>query len=64
MDAENILKENITYGENNDLNNELDEMKLDRLSSIVAGGESKQYLGKEYQMSDIDKMTPEQINKL
>ncbi|CAC5414946.1 unnamed protein product [Mytilus coruscus] len=38
--------------------------KRERLSSVVAGGNSKQYLGKELQLSDIDKMTPEQIDKL
>ncbi|CAC5423392.1 unnamed protein product [Mytilus coruscus] len=38
--------------------------KNERLSSVVAGGNSKQYLGKELQLSDIDKMTPEQIDKL
>ena len=37
--------------------------KRERLSAIVAGGGSKQSL-KDLQMSDIDTMTPEQINKL
>ena len=43
---------------------EIQEKKRERLSAIVAGGISKQYLGRELQMSDIDKMTAEQINKL
>ena len=43
---------------------EIQEKKRERLSTIVAGGKSKQYLGRELQMSDIDKMTTEQINKL
>ena len=43
---------------------EKQDIKRERLSSIVAGGGSKQYLGKELQISDIDNMTPEQINKL
>ena len=41
-----------------------EDIKRERLSAIVAGGGSKQYLGKDLQMSDIDTMTPEQINKL
>ena len=41
-----------------------DETKRERLLSIVAGGGSKQYLGKDLQLSDIDTMTSEQINKL
>jgi hypothetical protein len=40
------------------------ELKTERLSAIIAGGGSKQYLGKDLSMSDIDTMTPEQINKL
>ncbi|CAG2243493.1 unnamed protein product [Mytilus edulis] len=38
--------------------------KTRKIISVVAGGSSKQYLGKELQLSDIDKMTTEQINKL
>ena len=62
MDAEELLK-NI---EGDDLileDTEL-ETKRERLAAVVAGGRSKQYLGKAYQLSDIDAMTPEQINKL
>ena len=40
------------------------DTKLERLSAIVAGGGSKQYLGREFQLSDIDDMSAEQINKL
>lgn len=60
MNAEELLNENNTC----DQNNEHNETKRERLSAIVAGGGSKQYLGKDLQMSDIDTMTPEQINKL
>jgi hypothetical protein len=63
LDAEEILKEsdqNIKRDQNNDHGGK----KRERLSSLVAGGGSKQYLGKDLQMSDIDTMTPEQINKL
>lgn len=60
MNAEELLNENNTC----DQNNEHNETKRERLSAIVADGGSKQYLGKDLQMSDIDTMTPEQINKL
>ena len=38
--------------------------KRERLSAIVTGGGSKQYLGRELQLSDIDEMSAESINKL
>lgn len=60
MDAEELLKNS----EGDFENNEVDETKRERLSAIVAGGGSKQYLGKDLQLSDIDTMTSEQINKL
>ena len=37
------------------------ESKRERLSAIVAGGGSRQYLGREVQLSDIDKMSTELI---
>ena len=40
------------------------ESKRERLSAIVAGGGSCQYLGREVQLSDIDKMSTEEISKL
>jgi len=52
MNAEELLKD---QGE---------ETKRERLLAIVAGGGSKQYLGKDLQMSAIDEMSFEQINKL
>ncbi|CAC5410531.1 unnamed protein product [Mytilus coruscus] len=62
MNAEELLSENIV--ENINIDDDKQEKKNERLSSVVAGGNSKQYLGKELQLSDIDKMTPEQIDKL
>ena len=38
--------------------------KRERLSAIVAGGGSRQYLGRELQLSDIDEMTPQEVDKL
>ena len=40
------------------------EIKRERLSAIVAGGKSRQYLSKDLQISDIDAMTTEEIDKL
>ena len=55
MDAAEILNQNQIQNI---------EIKRERLSAIIAGGGSKNYLGKDLQISDIDTMTPEQINKL
>ena len=70
MNPEELLQD-ISHDLSKDLSddhtNQKDEkqdIKRERLSAIVAGGGSKQYLGKELQISDIDNMTPEQINKL
>ena len=40
------------------------DSKRERLSAIVAGGGSKQYLGRELQLSDIDNMAPQEVDKL
>ena len=59
MDAAEILKS----GESSEAGHD-EETKRERLSAIVAGGGSKQYLGKDIQLSDIDSMKTEEINKL
>ena len=65
MDAEELLKDNdLQTNYESDVEDDKTETKRERLSAIVAGGSSKQYLGKDLQMSDIDTMTSEQINKL
>ncbi|CAC5378303.1 unnamed protein product [Mytilus coruscus] len=62
---EELKKRNIRkIVENINIDDDKQEKKRERLSSVVAGGNSKQYLGKELQLSDIDKMTTEQIDKL
>ena len=38
--------------------------KRERLSEIVAGGGSKQYLGRGFQFSDINGKNPQQVEKL
>lgn len=59
MNAEELLQDI-----ESDVEDDKQETKCERLSAIVAGGGSKQYLGKDLQLSDIDTMTSEQINKL
>ena len=69
MDAEELLKDldnnksNLNSYET-DVEDDKQEIKRERLSALVAGGGSKQYLGKDLQLSDIDTMTSKQINKL
>ena len=40
------------------------DSKRERLSAIVAGGGSRQYLGRDLQLSDIDGMTLQEVDKL
>ena len=54
MDAEEILSQNT----------EQDKIKRERLSAIVMGGNSKKFICKNLQLSDIDSMSSEEINKL
>ena len=46
-----------------DLNVEGDT-KRERLSAIIAGGRGELYIGRDLQISDIDAMTKEEVNKL
>ena len=63
MNAEDLLKDIPldTPDEQHDLQQ---ESKRERILAIIAGGESRQYLGCEVQLSDIDKMTPQEVDKL
>ena len=63
MNAEDLLKDipPDTQDEQQDVQQ---ESKRERLSAIVAGGGSRQYLGRELQLSDTDRMTPQELDKL
>ena len=63
MNAEDLSKDIPlnTQDEQQDLQQ---ESKRERISAIVPGGGSRQYLGRELQLSDIDKMTPQELDKL
>jgi len=63
MNAEELLSKS-EQDQGSEQGNNGEETKRERLLAIVAGGGSKQYLGKDLQMSAIDEMSSEQINKL
>jgi len=44
--------------------NSVSETQRERLATIVAGGQSKQYLGKELCVEEIESLNDEEINKL
>lgn len=62
MNAEELLQD-IPQDTTQDVAMQQDP-KRERLSVIVAGGGSRQYLGRELQLSDIDGMTPQEVDKL
>ncbi len=68
MNTEELLKniESIDLDDIDDIDDDDDEQKKkrERLSAVVAGGKSKQYFGKEIQLSDIETMSSEEIKKL
>ena len=57
MNAEDLLKD-IPLDTQDERQDAQQDSKRERLSDIVAGGGSRQYLGRELQLSDIDGMTP------
>ena len=63
MNAEDLLKDVPldTPDEQHDLQQ---KSKKERNSAIVAGGGSRQYLRRELQLSDKDRMTPQELDKL
>lgn len=64
MNAEDLLQ-GIPQDTTQDVATEQQQdSKRERLSAIVAGGDSKQYSGRELQLSDIDNMTPQEVEKL
>ena len=62
MNAEDLL-ENISLDTPDERQDE-QYSKRERLSVIIAGGGYRQYLGLELQLSDIDEMTPQEVDKL
>ena len=42
----------------------IDDKRYDRLSAVVAGGNSKKYLGKEYTMTEIENINVNEREKL
>ena len=62
MNAEDLLKD-IPLDTQDEQQELQQESKRERISAIVAGGGSRQYLGRELQLSDIDRMTPQELDK-
>ena len=71
MDAEDLL-DNIQLDITEDVQQAAQQQqhmqqqysKRERLSAIVAGSGSRQYLGRELQLSDIDGMSQQEVDKL
>ena len=63
MNAEDLLKD-IPLNTSDEQYDLQQESKRERISAIIAGGGSRQYLGRELQLSDIDRMTPQKLDKL
>ena len=61
MKAEELLQD-LQKDTTQDAAIEQQDSLRERLSAIVAG--SKQYLGRELQLSDIDGMNPQEVDKL
>ena len=64
MNAEELLDISQVPQDATSQTQDAQESKRERLSAIVAGGGSRQYLGREIQLTDIDKMSTEEIDKL
>ncbi len=60
MECDDLIEE--LFGEDNNVGE--DDPKKQRLSSIISGGKSVQYLGKEISIAQLDDMPPEQVSKI
>ena len=58
MNAEELLDITDTISQ------ELQDTKKDRLAAIIVGGGSRQYFGRDVQQADLDKMSPQEFDKL
>ena len=59
MNAEELLE--ITQ---DTTSQEMQDTKKDRLAAIIVGGGSRQYFGRDVQLADLDKMSPQEFDKL
>lgn len=59
MDVEELLQ-----GVSNDTDESKQDIKKERLSAIIVGGNSSKYLGHQYQLTDLDSMSLETIDKI
>ena len=56
MNAEELLE--ITQ---DTTSQEMQDTKKDRLAAIIVGGGSRQYFGRDVQLADLDKMSPQEF---
>ena len=61
MNAEELLE--VTQVQDT-TSQEVQDTKRDRLPAIIVGGGSRHYFGRDIQLADLDKMSPQEFDKL
>ena len=64
MNAEELLDISQAIPQDATSQEAVQDTKRERLSAIVVGGGSRHYFGRDVQLTDLDKMTPQEIDKL
>ena len=64
MNAEELLDISQAIPQDTTSREALQDTKRERLSAIIVGGGSHHYFGRDVQLTDLDKMTPQEIDKL
>ena len=64
MNAEELLDISQAIPQDATSQEAVQDTKRERLSAIVVGAGSRHYFGRDVQLTDLDKMTPEEIDKL
>ena len=64
MNAEELLDISQAIPQDATSQQAVQDTKRERLSAIIVGGGSRHYLGRDVQLTDMDKMTPQEIDKL
>ena len=64
MNAEELLDISQAIPQDATSQEAVQDTKRERLSAIIVGGGSRHYFGRDFQLTDPDKMTPQEIDKL
>ena len=64
MNAEELLDISQAIPQDATSQEAVQDTKRERLSAIIVGGGSRHYFGRDVQLTDLDKMTPREIDKL